>query len=76
MKIDVVHTNTSVDFNDVGSGQVFMWEDDFFICTHCDVYDINDNRYNAIRLRDGVFTGFSPFDQVTLCPNAKLTVEL
>ena len=76
MKIDVVHTNVSIDFKDVRSGQVFMWEDDFFIRTHCELYDINDDSYNAMRLVDGVFTNFSAFESVTLCPNAKLTVEL
>ena len=75
MKIDAVHTNTSVDFKDVRNGQVFMWEGMFFICTpyFCD----GDNEwYSAIRLEDGEFFNFSPFDQVTLCPNAKLVVEL
>ena len=76
MKIDVVNTNVSIDFKDVRSGQVFMWEGNFLIRTSCEFYDINQDRYNTIRLEDGDFFSFTPLDQVTLCPNAKLVIEL
>ena len=76
MKIDVVNTNVSIDFENVENGQVFMWEGNFFIRPRYNFYDINRDRYSAIRLEDGDFFSFTPLDQVTLCPNAKLTVEL
>lgn len=70
MKVEVKNSPTVISFDDLETGDVFMFHNDYYMVTSHE--RISD--YNAICLTDGELTCFSPSDKVYL-KDAILTIS-
>lgn len=65
MKISKNEPN-NITFTDVNSGDVFLYEGDYYIKMDAVLYDSNRNGYNCIYLSDGIVTYIEEDGRVVL----------
>lgn len=70
----VFKTQALVKFDDLSPGDVFSFENDFYMKVENLYLQQNDHTSNAITF-DGELAGFKPLDEVQHHANAKVVIE-